>query len=108
MAYRPGLSDRTHIEMSGRRFALSPDRHLSLESSGFDNLTILDLKHLPWLQEGRSHARRARRGMFVFYGSDDYNQSPQSQPCLKFLRKLHLDSGTTQARPAQKRTWREF
>lgn len=46
--------------------------------------------------------------MFVFYGSDDYNQSPQSQPCLKFLRKLHLDSGTTQARPAQKRTWREF
>lgn len=45
--------------------------------------------------------------MFVFC-SGDYNLSPQSQPCLTFLRKLHLDSGTTHARPAQKRMWREF
>lgn len=107
MACRPALSDRTHIETSGRRSALSPDRHLSLDSFGFDNLTALDLKRLPWLSGGRSHARWARTGMFVFC-SGDFNQSPQSQPCLTFLRKLHLDSGTTHARPAQKRMRREF
>lgn len=35
--------------------------------------------------------------------SSDYHQSPQSQPCPKPLRKLHLNSGTTQARQTGKR-----
>lgn len=35
--------------------------------------------------------------------ANNYHQSPQSQPCLKPLRKLHLNSGTTQARPTEKR-----